>query len=458
MCAFAAPTMTRSSPIPRQRPMRAISLFAPSTLIRTGRSRPGWTCRWTSGGSLETSSTSCTTSCETSATHGAVATTGCVWTPTYSPRTSCGSNVPTAETLRAARWFGGKSRPISDTRIVDRACLADGAPLELVEVRYESGPSETYVLVEHVEDPIVARAVLRHFDGATLPTERGGRLVFRPTHLFQVRDVEPIKPLSGEQSNTSIRFGDALILKLFRRLQFGPNPDVEIGWFLTEHTAFRGTPPMAGSISYTSPNGDRADLALLQRFEANHGDAWTTTLARLRRGDVSESIEAARRLGTTTAELHLALASGSGDFAAEPITGRDLQEWSSGLEHEVHLTAEALSARGIRVDSAPLMRRADGLHLLQGALKTRHHGDYHLGQVLERDDGSFAIIDFEGEPSRPLAQRREKRTPLRDVAGMLRSFDYARHTVVRNGGDPALAASWYTECREGFLNEYLSLA
>jgi maltose alpha-D-glucosyltransferase/alpha-amylase len=306
--------------------------------------------------------------------------------------------------------------------------------------------------------------MLANFGGATVRTDAGGQLAFRATHVFHdipPERTEPPKVLAGEQSNTSIRYGDALILKLFRRLQFGPNPDVEIGWFLTEHTPFRGTPPVAGSLSYIGPDGAEASLALLQRFERNRGDAWTTTLVRVRSvlngGALTESIDAARRLGSTTGELHLALASGTGDFGAEPITAEDIRDWSSALDDEVRVTVDALSRHNVQVNFAELMRRGDGLRALEGALKSRHHGDYHLGQVLERDDGSFVIIDFEGEPTRPLQQRRRKRTPLRDVAGMLRSFDYARHSALRDGGDPVLGATWYSSVRDAFLSEYFTV-
>jgi maltose alpha-D-glucosyltransferase/alpha-amylase len=379
--------------------------------------------------------------------------------------------VLTAETLQEARWFGGKSRTIADTRVVDRAPWTDTADLHLVEVSYTSGPSEMYVLADRLEDPTVARVILDHFHGSTIATERGGQLVFRPTHVFHAmaaHPLEPVQALKGEQSNTSIRFGDALILKLFRRLQYGPNPDVEIGWFLTEHTSFSGTPPVAGSLSYIRADGCEASLALLQCFERNRGDAWTTTLRRLQPvlegADHAESLDAVRRLGATTAELHVALAGGSGpDFVPEPISRRDVVDWAAVLQEEVRITVEALAARGIAVDSAPLRERAEGLWELEGALKTRHHGDYHLGQVLERDDGAFVIIDFEGEPSRQLAQRREKRPPLRDVAGMLRSFDYARTAALRasDASDPrrlARAAAWHTAARDVFLSEYLAIA
>jgi maltose alpha-D-glucosyltransferase/alpha-amylase len=372
------------------------------------------------------------------------------------------------EELRAARWFGGKSRAIVETRVIDRACWIAEAAVALVEVHYASGAPETYVVADRLEDPDVARAVLERFHGSSVPTEAGGSLVFRPTRVLEAiaaDRLEPVVPMRGEQSNTSIRFGDALILKLFRRLQYGPNPDVEVGWFLTEHSHFRGTPPVAASLTYLSRDGSEAALALLQGFEPNRGDTWTTTLARVRGvlegGGLSESVTAMARLGQTTGELHLALAGGSGDFAADPITDVDIAAWRQAIHDEVHSAAEALALRAIEVDTEALLRRADGVSALSGALKTRHHGDYHLGQVLERGDGSFVIIDFEGEPAKPLAVRREKRSPLRDVAGMLRSFDYARNAGLRalNATDAEStrrAEAWYAAVRDAFLEAYLS--
>jgi maltose alpha-D-glucosyltransferase/alpha-amylase len=368
--------------------------------------------------------------------------------------------------LREARWFGGKSRAMRSTRVVDRARWVADAAVCLVEVDYADGRPETYVLADRLEGPAVPRALLRQFNGASVPTEAGGALTFRPTHLFEtvpLETTEPIGLMRGEQSNTSIRFGDALILKLFRRVQFGPHPDVEVGWFLTEHSHFRGTPAVVGSLDYVSPDGQVASLALLQRFEPNRGDAWTTTLRRLGAvldgEDMAGSVAVVIRLGRTTAELHLALSGATGDFSAEPIDARDLERWRRAIQDEVRLATTALARRDIQVDPVSLLRRADGLSSLAAALKTRHHGDYHLGQVLERNDGSFAIIDFEGEPSKPLDQRREKHSPLRDVAGMLRSFDYARNAALRagdasDGGRARRAADWYVAVREQFLEVY----
>jgi trehalose synthase-fused probable maltokinase len=354
-------------------------------------------------------------------------------------------------------------------RYLDRACWTDAATLDWVEVVYADGPSERYVLVDRLDDPAVARGLLEQFRArAVVGTDTGATLTFRPTHLFEetpFEHAEPIAPMRGEQSNTSIRFGDVVILKLFRRVHFGPNPDVEIGWFLTEHTHFRGAPALVGSLEYLTGDGLISSLALLQRFEPNRGDAWTNTLARL--GTVldgrpmAESVDALARLGQTSAELHVALGSGVGDFAAEPIDADDVEQWRQAIHDELRAAADALLGHGIDVvDRVALLARANGIVGLIGARKTRHHGDYHLGQVLERHDGSFVIIDFEGEPSKPLAQRREKRSPLRDVAGMLRSFDYARNTALRTGGaaDPRRArraAEWYAAVREAFLSAYL---
>jgi predicted trehalose synthase len=153
--------------------------------------------------------------------------------------------------LLGARWFGGKSRAIAALRLVDHARWTASDALSFVEVTYQHGPAETYVLADHFPEPSVARALLHHLHGGRVPTEAGGALVFCPTHLLgriPAERTEPIAPMTAEQSNTSVRFGDALILKLFRRLQFGPNPDVEIGRYLTEQTDFRGTPAVVASV------------------------------------------------------------------------------------------------------------------------------------------------------------------------------------------------------------------
>lgn len=377
-----------------------------------------------------------------------------------------------AEHIRTARWFGAKSRTIQTVRVIDSATWTSGSTVSLVDVVYaDAGPPDTYVLVTDLDAASVGRDLLDHFRGQSVPTDRGGRLEFRPTRLFdEVVDAaasEPVSLMRGEQSNTSLRYGDVLILKLFRRVQYGPNPDVEIGVFLIEHTAFRGTPGVVGTLDYVAPDGRQASVALLQQFVRNRGDAWVTTLDRLSLvlagGDPSSSLTAVERLASTTAELHLALASASSDdhaFRPERITTADLDQWRAAIASDVDRARQALVARGIRTDLAELDRRTDGIRALIGAEKTRHHGDYHLGQVLETPQGEFLIIDFEGEPAKPLGIRRERRSPLRDVAGLLRSLDYARHAALRAGDQTSTTRhergnAWYLAARTLFLERYL---
>ncbi len=349
--------------------------------------------------------------------------------------------------------------------------------LELVEVQYRDGPADTYALVrtgdalDALTRPEVGAALLRQmYQAAARPTERGGALVSSPTGVLEAvapSVTGPPRVLGGEQSNTSIRYGEALILKLFRRLQPGANPEVEVGRFLTERTGFRNAPAVAATLEYSSPDGVPFALAILQTYVPNRGDAWSTTLERLRRGldgaPLPAAVEPLRRLAEVTAELHLALGSVEDDpaFAPRPIVEGDLAAWVAAIDAEIGLAAAELRTRGREIDAARPRPRARGLSALLGSLKIRHHGDYHLGQVLERGDGDFAVIDFEGEPLKPLAARRAHGSALRDVASMLRSFDYARHAALRAGdaGDPARAAradAWYAAVRQAFLEAYLA--
>jgi len=287
---------------------------------------------------------------------------------------------------------------------------------------------------------------------------------------------------SAEQSNTSILFGDAFILKLFRRLEAGVNPDCEIGQYLTEKTDFNGIPPFAGSIEY-APAGaaETTTLAMLQGLVANEGDGWKWTVEELDRYyeacaaltfpenaraelgdplDLSEKptsqlardhvgiyLDSAAVLGRRTAELHLALASPTNNlaFAPEPMTPDDLLAQVSDTRRQAAAVFDVLKERVsylpdevIEIAASALSRRRRILDYLGqvkfDALRTqriRIHGDYHLGQVL-RVKTDFVILDFEGEPARPLEYRRSKQCPLKDVAGMLRSFSYAAHGTLIN--------------------------
>src|SRR5579862_1914062 len=291
-----------------------------------------------------------------------------------------------------------------------------------------------------------------------------------------------VRRISAEQSNTSILYSDSFILKLFRHQEPGLNPDAEIGRYLTEHTSFDRIPPFAGLIEYEpAEEGEIATLALLQGFVVNEGDGWQWTLeeldryyeacaplpfpeseyvaaattsvlfeehaSQLARDHVGLYLESAAVLGRRTAELHLALASPTTDpaFAPESFTAEDLQTLLRDIRQRASKVFDLLKERVpqlpdevIEVAASVLGQRRrilDIFGILNAAslqtLRTRIHGDYHLGQVL-RVKTDFVILDFEGEPARSLADRRSKQSPLKDVAGMLRSFSYAAYGTLIN--------------------------
>ncbi len=298
---------------------------------------------------------------------------------------------------------------------------------------------------------------------------RNGALLGRPSSVLPgLRGSEPLNArVSGaEQSNTSAIFGDRLIMKMFRRQEPGQNPDVEIGRFLTEEAKFPNIPPFGGSIEVRRPNEEPSTVALLQGLVQNEGDGWQWTLEELDRyyesAALRKSIYSARAaesgedhprareyvgiyldvaavLGRRTAEMHLALASGhDAAFSPHLPDATELESVRDRLaghgahafdllrtnlsrlpEDTIEQAGLALSRRGV------LLTKFRALPALRSVGQwTRIHGDYHLGQVL-RSKGDFTILDFEGEPARPLAERRAKYSPLKDVAGMLRSFSYA---------------------------------
>jgi maltose alpha-D-glucosyltransferase/alpha-amylase len=293
----------------------------------------------------------------------------------------------------------------------------------------------------------------------------------------------PVRRSTAEQSNTSIVYGDRLILKLFRRLEPGVNPDAEIGRHLTEKTTFDRIPPFAGSMELepATDDGEATILTMLQGLVANEGDGWKWTIEELDRyfetsaplsfpenasaelGDPLELsdhsvsqvardhlgiyLDAASTLGRRTAELHLALAAPSDDpaFAPEPLTSENFQTVLSDFHQQASRVLDVLKERVpflpdevVEIAATVLSRRRRILDYF-GALKStsfrtqriRIHGDYHLGQVL-RVKTDFVILDFEGEPARPLEYRRSKQCPLKDVAGMLRSFSYAAYASLIN--------------------------
>ncbi|MCJ2082866.1 maltose alpha-D-glucosyltransferase [Methylobacterium sp. J-090] len=300
-------------------------------------------------------------------------------------------------------------------------------------------------------------------EGRELATETG-KLVFSTTSAFDPDlTFEPgeVRRLSAEQSNTSIAIGSKMMLKLLRRLQTGVHPEIEVGRFLTETAHFNNTPALLGVVEHVDPDGVRTAIAVLQKFVPNQGDAWTLMLEGLRRDfdtvvlapeseapTPEEAFESHLRwailLGRRTAEMHNAFAVTTDDpaFAAEPFEHADLHALGDDTRRQAERAfrgLDALAGRTANAASTELAGRRreveDAIEALTaraplGATKTRIHGDYHLGQVLAAED-DLIIVDFEGEPSRPADERRLKSTPLRDVAGMLRSFAYGAETVTR---------------------------
>lgn len=432
------------------------------------------------------------------------------------------------------RWFGGKARRIARVDLVDQAALpARDLWLAFLRVEYAEGPAEVYTLplatsgdasavvaaLGEGGDPRALHDALTDQAACAvlldlMARERSvaadhGRLRFRKTEelgrLVPGR-VESIRRITAEQSNTSVVINGVAILKVFRRLEWGLNPDFEISDFLTRKTRFRGAPVLAGSVEYEDAAGRLATVGMLQAFVPNEGDGWGCTLAHLRdffraalkraisgegpsqavRQAARDYLAEARTLGRLTAELHLALASRSDvpAFAPEPITAADVREWVAGMRGHLDGVAAVIrdrlaaypeevqaSARAILAQTGRFARGLGGLEALNGAgvVKTRLHGDYHLGQVLKTRDG-FVILDFEGEPAYPLEVRRGKHSPLRDVGGMLRSFNYAAYAGLfefvegeRPAPEPAArleawAATWEAAVREAFLEAYLTTA
>ncbi len=372
------------------------------------------------------------------------------------------------------------------------------AGLAVTKVRQQA---EMGLIADAMGDVAFCRALVSAIgSGKSLRTD-GGSLRFSAGKGFKdvVGDAldhdTPLHRLTTSSNSISL-LGQSLFLKAYRRLQPGLNPELEMGRFLTDVAAFAYSVPVAGSVEWVDAEGKVWTLALLQAQMPNQGDAWTATVDPLKRllessrteGSEPEAAIAAmaehmQLLGQRVAELHVALAQRSGDaaFDPEPMVAADLGPWCDAVSAECRQTLEQLGRAGgdtwqpalkelaAKVASAApaLQARIDAVAAgpAPAHLKTRLHGDLHLGQVLVcRDD--FLIIDFEGEPQRSFEQRRHKHSALRDVAGMLRSFDYAQHTALHQAaqhpGDverlAPLARRWEQRMRSGFLQTYAEVA
>ncbi len=373
---------------------------------------------------------------------------------------------------------------------------APAAPRTLARVRQRSA---TGLLYDAFAAETFCFDLLDAFERGQ-PVEWGaGQLHFIATSAFgrlahEKLDAQPVRRPSAEGSNTTLLIGEELFLKAYRHLREGVNPEWEMGRHLTDASPCGCIAPVAGAVEYRPAEGEPATLVLLQQSIANQGDGFSYTLqyldrrleealARSPEGPAEEQEHASylmlvETLAQRTAELHRALAAPTGDpdFDPEPFDAVRLERWHVRLRQELSLTLEALEENRDRLpeDIRPLIDSllsapddayalVDSLALeTTGALRTRYHGDYHLGQVLLVEN-DFVITDLEGEPGRTFAQRRGKDTVLKDVAGMLRSFSYARGFAARKLAQeqPSAAArgeewltDWAQRARQSFLDAY----
>ncbi len=451
--------------------------------------------------------------------------------------------------LQSRRWFGGKARRIDRVDLLDYIAIpSDSMSLVLlIRVEYDDAPAETYSLpvtaafgdeVERIRrdlpSAVIAPFVLeregkaengllydalwnRDFTVALLNAiSRGsrfsglsGNLTASSTDAFAELVPLGAKPepvvMKSEQSNTSVAYNGSVILKLYRRVQEGSNPDLEIGRVLTR-LRFSSVPLLAGALEYQAPSGPPVTLGVLQQFVANRGDAWQYSLdavkqffgavhsqppepaaaetprmlqlARepyppLARHLIGGNLEWAERLGQRTAQLHGALSQVADDsaFAPERLTADYRQLQRAAVKHGMAEVLMLLSERtdflsaggkqqaGLLLDLTPAVARISNAFEMvsPSVLRIRGHGDYHLGQVL-CTEGDFMITDFEGEPARSLAERRMKHPVLLDIAGMIRSFQYVPFVFLKGQAlEPCRWASYWANWMSGaFLKGYLS--
>jgi maltokinase len=387
--------------------------------------------------------------------------------------------------VQGQRWYASKSRGISALEIEEDVEISAEPPLQvlLVQARFATGAHELYQLpvsllaadqvgerpviapadagrcaVDAVSDPELARALLGAMAAELSVEADGGCMRFRHVESTGPLPVgEPARPMGVEQSNSSVVFGEETVLKVFRRVEPGINPELEVLRFLTA----RGYPNIAPLRGWYEFEGRSlaATLGVAQRFEPGVRDGWELALDQIR-SDPAVFINSLASLGRVTAHLHNTLASDPGDpaFAPEEPSGEALSLLVATIDEDI----ERIFVRLPDDDRvAPILGRGQDVreHIAQraqlgvGGRSIRTHGDYHLGQTLHGPSG-WTIIDFEGEPARPLPERRAKNSPLRDVAGLLRSVAYAplAARLQRSATPPA---DWEARARERFLDGYL---
>ena len=371
------------------------------------------------------------------------------------------------------RWYGAKTRAVSHSEVLETVPIRTTEPeltLALVEMRYDTGAHDIYQLLFAsregdldvdglAEDASLARELVSAMRAGLTLQGTEGLVEFRAAEDFSAlgRELGAARLVGAEQSNSSIVFDESVILKVFRRLEPGINPELEMLRFLGER-GFRNIPALGGWYQYTG-GPLAATLGILQEYVSGGIDGWELALDEI--ADAPERfLDRLRRLGEVTGQMHSALGSDPNDpaFAPEEPSVESLSLLTATVDEEIARVFVTLPDDDERL--APIAGRGEEvreqLRLLAQAGSTgrviRTHGDYHLGQTLVAGN-DWVILDFEGEPVRSLVERRRKRSPLRDVAGMLRSFAYATTAAqLARGVEPP--PDWEQHARERFLEGY----
>jgi trehalose synthase-fused probable maltokinase len=361
------------------------------------------------------------------------------------------------------RWYGAKSREVAHASVLDTVALRAADPqytLALAELRYDTGAHDTYQLLLPDEESFgVARELVSAMRSGLTLQGAEGIVEFRPVAGFAGlgRELTDARDVGAEQSNTSVVFDDEIILKVFRRLEPGINPELEMLRFLTEHD-FPNIAALGGWYSY-SGGPLAATLGILQEYVRGGLDGWDLALNEIA-DDPERFLSRLGRLGEVTGEMHSVLASDQNDpaFCPESPSVEALGLLTATVDEEIERVFLSLPEEEESV--SPIAGRGEEVrdqlrqltHAGAAGQFIRTHGDYHLGQTMWAGD-DWVILDFEGEPARSLAERRRKRSALRDVAGMLRSFAYAASAVslLRDIEPPD---GWEEQARARFLEGY----
>jgi maltokinase len=390
------------------------------------------------------------------------------------------------EWIVAQRWFASKAREVAHIEVMEAVPLRSESPmlvLALVEARFPTGTHETYQLplglrpadegwdervimesdgwtvYDALADPAHGRELLHRMRGGSEVSLEDGTLRFRwaESAAAGLGGTVDVRPVGVEQSNSSVVFGESLILKAFRRLEAGVNPELELLSFLSAR-GFPHIAPLAGWYAVEARRLD-ATLGILQEYLKGARDGWELTLDGLASDPVA-LLDQLRALGAVTGEMHSALGSDAADpaFCPDEPSTEALSLLMADVDEQIErifldLPEDSEAVAPIRGRGQDVRERLQALtHIAAGGKVIRTHGDFHLGQTMLSDRG-WVILDFEGEPARPLPERRLKRSPLRDVAGMLRSFSYATAgaRLLRGGSPPE---DWEARARESFLEGY----